>query len=100
MSRPYTIQKTPNGFEPIGYMVVNPTKAVIATTWTWRSARKIADALNAAPAVKFVERLAAEGCQNFTSEWTCHKSGRIPFADYGADAMCDPCIARLALGGQ
>lgn len=40
--------------------------------------------------------LLERGCEKFTGESDCVNSGRHPLAKYGADQMCDPCMAKLA----
>ena len=44
--------------------------------------------------------LLERGCETFTSGDDCIKSGRYPLAKYGADQMCDPCMAKLAQEGE
>ena len=40
--------------------------------------------------------LLERGCETFTSGDDCIRAGRHPLAKYGADQMCDPCMAKLA----
>ena len=49
---------------------------------------------------EFVERLATIRCETFTGpDADCIAAGRTPFAWYGADEACVPCMARAALTG-
>lgn len=49
--------------------------------------------------LKFALELIGTKCENFTGDWACsqERSGRSPYARYGADRWCDHCIARVAL---
>jgi len=41
--------------------------------------------------------IAGEHCSTYTGESNCVNAGRVRDAEYGADAWCDQCIARVAL---
>lgn len=43
--------------------------------------------------------LAAQPCENFTTG-DCAGADRCPLAAYGAEQMCVPCMARLALAPE
>lgn len=52
-------------------------------------------AVRLTPAV-LVAIIADSGCLNFTAPSDCIRSGRHPLAKYGADQMCEGCMAKLA----
>lgn len=47
-----------------------------------------------------LELIDATGCKSFTGNNRCWNFGRTRGAEFGADAWCDPCIARNALNSM
>lgn len=48
-------------------------------------------------AVLTLAEIAKDGCSQFHSGTTCWTAGKNPASKYGADRVCDACLARAAL---